>query len=65
MFLVQVLMVLSVFAVFTIYYNKTLPFPHRDIHKHTWTSPDSVTHNQISYPDRQKMTFIYIRCPFP
>jgi hypothetical protein len=22
-------------------------FPHHDIHKHTWTSPDDVTHRQI------------------
>jgi hypothetical protein len=22
-------------------------FPHRDIHKHTLTSPDCVTHNQV------------------
>jgi hypothetical protein len=23
--------------------------PHRDIHKHIWTSPDCVTHNQIDH----------------
>jgi hypothetical protein len=22
-------------------------FPHRDMHKHTWTSPDGLTHDQI------------------
>ena len=24
-------------------------FPHRDIHKYTWTSPDGKTHNRIEY----------------
>jgi hypothetical protein len=26
---------------------KSTTFPHREIRKHTWTSPVSVTHNQI------------------
>jgi hypothetical protein len=26
---------------------KSTTFPHHNIHKHTWTYPDGVTHNQI------------------
>jgi exonuclease III len=28
---------------------KSTTFPHRDIHKHSWTSLDRVTHNQIDH----------------
>jgi hypothetical protein len=28
---------------------KSTPFSHRNIHKHSWTSPDGVTHNQVDH----------------
>jgi hypothetical protein len=28
---------------------KSTTLPNRDIHKHTWTSPDGITHNQLDH----------------
>jgi hypothetical protein len=37
------------FATSTNLIVKSTTSPHRDIHKHTWTSPDGVTHNQTDH----------------
>jgi hypothetical protein len=43
---------------------KITTLPHRDIHKHTWTSPDGVTHNQMDHVliDKRRNLHIF-RCP--
>jgi len=28
---------------------KSAMFPHRNIHKHTWTSPSGKTHNRVEH----------------
>jgi exonuclease III len=37
------------FATLENLFVKGITFPHHDIHKHTWTSPDGVTYNQIDH----------------
>jgi hypothetical protein len=40
--------------------KNSLTFTHCDIHKHTWTSPDSIIHNQIDHVLIDKRQHSYI-----
>jgi hypothetical protein len=45
---------------------KSTTFPHHDIHKHTWISPDGITHNQIVHVliDKRQHSNILDVCSF-
>jgi hypothetical protein len=45
---------------------KSTTFPHCDIHKHAWTSPGGVTHNQINHVliDKRRHSNILDVCSF-
>ena len=50
------------FATSKILVVKSTMFPHRNICKYTWTSPDGKTHNKIDYilVDRRRLSSILV-----
>ena len=56
----------TIFAAYEYFKKYRKMFPHRDIHKHTWTSLDGKTHNQIDHTliDRRRQSSILDVCSF-